>query len=99
MLTVRDKALTVHIDTFTGNTTIRYVFPVKKQFIQDFQDVAQVYSINIDTCKNTTRAIYTITAPSNVAFESFRAVQKQLMLLSRECKIKELSAQIERIKA
>lgn len=94
MLKITDKALSVTIDTFTGDLTLRYIYPIKKAHLAEYQEVAQAYNITIDTCRNKTRAIFVITAPSNVAFTTFRIIQKQLMILSRQCKVTQLNKEI-----
>lgn len=99
MLTIKQKALSVSIDTYTGNTTIRYVFPIKAIHVQQFKDVAQAYNILVETYYHKkalrNQCTYCITAPSDVAFPTFRNVQKQLMLFSRQCKITTLQDEIK----
>lgn len=98
MLQIRDRAMSVAIDTYTGDVTIRYTFPIKPQFIPQFESVKQAYNITIDSYMGRKsmrhQCTYIITAPSNVAFTTFRIVQKQLMILSRECKIDLLKQQV-----
>lgn len=99
---IKQKALSVAIDTHTGDVTLRYTFPIKQCYMAEFQSVAEAYNIVIDHYKGRkswrTQCTYMICAPSNVAFQTFRIVQKQLMILSRECKKNALIAEIESLK-
>lgn len=98
MLQIKQGAISVAIDTHTGMTSIRYTFPIKHEFIPQFESVKDVYNIRVESYmgKKSMRhqCTYIITAPSNVAFKTFRIVQKQLMILSRECKIDNLKQQV-----
>lgn len=94
MLQVKHKGLSVDLDTFTGMVTLRYHYPITKDAIAEFTDVAIAYNLTIVSFRNKNFAVYTITADSISAFETFRLVQKQLMLLSRQCKIVKLNAEI-----
>ncbi len=95
---IKEKGLSVAINTFTGDITLRYVFPIKQRYIAQFEQVAQAYNITIDSYRGRksqrTQCVYVITAPSNVAFQTFRIIQKQLMCLSRELKIETLKEEV-----
>ncbi len=95
---IKQKGLSVAINTFTGDITLRYVFPIQQRYMAQFKSVAQAYNIVVDTYRGRksqrTQCVYVITAPSNVAFTTFRIIQKQLMILNRECKIDTLKQEV-----
>ena len=99
---IKQNSLSVAIDTHTGDVTLRYTFPIKQCYMAEFQSVAQAYNIVVETYRGRksqrTQCTYMIKAPSNVAFQTFRIIQKQLMILSRECKKNALIAEIESLK-
>ena len=99
---IRQKGLSVAINTFTGEVTLRYIFPIKAQYTPEFQEVAQAYNISVEAYMGrksyNTRCIYTITATSDIAFQTFRIVQRELMLLSRQCKVQTLQQEIDSLK-
>ena len=99
---IRQKGLSVAINTHTGEVTLRYIFPIKATYVGEFQAVAQAYNISVEAFMGrksfNTRCIYTITATSDIAFTTFRLVQRELMLLSRQCKVATLQKEIESLK-
>jgi len=99
---IKQNSLSVAINTHTGDVELRYVFPIKQCYIAEFQSVAKAYNIVVETYRgrksNRTQCTYIINAPSNVAFTTFRIIQKQLMLLSRECKKQTLEQEIAQLK-
>jgi len=100
---MKQNALSVAIDTHTGNVSLKYTFPIKQHHSTHFEQVAQAYNIRVETFRGRksmrTQCVFCITAPSNVAFTTFRIIQRQLMLLSRQCKVDELTAEINSLKA
>ena len=99
---IKQNSLSVAINTHTGDVTLRYTFPIKQCYMAEFQSVAEAYNITVETYRgrksNRTQCTYMIVAPSNVAFTTFRIIQKQLMLLSRECKKQTLEQEIAQLK-
>lgn len=95
---ITQKGLSVAINTHTGDVTLRYIFPIKQCYMTQFESVAQAYNITVESYRGRksqrTQCTYTITAPSNVAFQTFRIIQKQLMLLNRELKIETLKQEV-----
>lgn len=100
---MKQNALSVAIDTHTGNVSLKYIFPIKQNHRVHFEQVAQAYNITIDTFQGRktlrTQCVFCISAPSNVAFTTFRIIQRQLMLLSRQCKVDDLTAEIASLKS
>jgi len=102
MLQIKHQGLSVSIDTHTGEVTLRYIFPIKQCYMAEFQSVADAYNITVETYRGKksqrTQCTYVITAPSNVAFQTFRIIQKQLKCLSRELKIETLKQEVAYLK-
>jgi len=98
MLQIKHQGLSVSIDTQTGQLTLRYVYPIKEVYMPEFQSVAEAYNISVESYlgkkSKRTQCTYVITANSEEAFTKFRAVQKQLKILSRELKIETLKQQV-----
>lgn len=99
---MKQNALSVAINTHTGDVILRYTFPIKPRYIEQFKQVAEAYNITIDTFQGRktmrTQCVFCITAPSNVAFTTFRIIQRQLMILSRQCKIDTLTEEMQSLK-
>lgn len=100
---IRQQGLSVAINTHTGDITLRYVFPIKSCYMAEFQSVAEAYNITVESYRGKksqrTQCTYIITAPSNVAFQTFRIIQKQLKCLSRELKIETLKQEVAYLKS
>lgn len=95
---ITQAGLTVNIDSHTGIVSLYYIYPIKLSYMAEFQSVAEAYNIEVSSYQGKksirTQCTYAITGNSEEVFTKFRAVQKQLKILSRELKVETLKQQI-----
>ena len=98
MLTLKEKGLKVQICTFTGNMSLSYHYPIAKRHYNEMSEMAKLHNATIENVKGKFYLVYKTSGNSNSVIASFRIVQKQLMLHSREAKIADLQQQIVNLK-
>lgn len=94
MLTIKEKGLRLDICNQTGNVLLTYHYPVVGRHYNRMSEVAKLHNCLIENIKGKNYIVYKTTGSSNHCISSFRVVQKQFMLHSRESKIADLQQQV-----
>ena len=95
---VKAKGLKLDICMNTGNVLLTYHYPISVKHYQVMSEMAKLHNCNIECVKNKYYIVFKTVGSSNAVISNFRAVQKQLMLHSREAKVARLQQEIQSLK-
>jgi len=81
----------------TGECYFRYIYPLKKYHVSRIQELA-IPNLTFDVHKNKARAVLELTGESSDCMRTFKAVQKTLMIATRQYKLVEIEEDLARLR-
>lgn len=94
----RQKGLKLEICTNTGNMLLTYHYPISVRHYALMSEIATLHGCNIEYIKGKYFVVLKCTGTSKDVILKFRAVQRHLMLQSREAKVARLQQEIQSLK-
>jgi len=93
-MSIKENGLQIDFCTKTGMCSLRYYYPIAKRHLSYYHEIKDVLGVKVDNIGNKSFAIYNIQGSSLSVISAFRAIQKQLKIISRTAKVTQLSKEL-----